>query len=134
MDEFGQKFPRWLGPVIGAGVGVAVACRGMKRQGAFDWTLLIGGALIGTLGGSVLWLMDAPPTTQERQASVLGSLLAVLAIFPGVCPVVGLVFGISAFLMNRRVTGWQNTASRPGLGLCIVLTVIGVVASIVPLR
>jgi hypothetical protein len=131
MGEIGQKFPRWLGPIVGAGAGVVVACRGMKRQGAFDWTLLVIGGVVGVLGGSVLWLMDAPPPTEERRASMLGSLLAILAIFPGVCPFVGLVFGISAFLINRRVTGWQNTASRLGLGLCIVMMVIVVVAPII---
>src|SRR5262249_34457996 len=106
----------------------------MRRAGATDWLWPVAGALLGALGGGVLWLVDAPAPAEQRRASVLGCLLAVLALFPGIVPFVGLVFGVPAFLVNRRVRGWPNGASRLGLGLCIVLTIVVVVASQLPLH
>ena len=81
-----------------------------------------------------MWLIDSPPPAEQKHASLLGSILAILAVFPGVIPFVGLLFGVPAFLLNRRVSGWPNKASRLGLGLCITLTVVGVVASQAPLN
>jgi hypothetical protein len=86
------------------------------------------------LAGGVLWLIDAPPARPRQYASPAGTILAALAIFPGLLPFVGLLFGIPAFLVNRRVEGWPNKASRLGLGICVVLTVVVTVASQVPLR
>lgn len=126
MSEFGQKFPRWLGPIIGAGIGVVLACRGMKRQGDFNWKLLargeldwmlpIVGVLLGILGGGVLWLLDAPPPTEERRASVLGSLLAVLAIFPRGLP--GRGTDIRHFSISDESTceGLAERCQPPGVG------------------
>jgi hypothetical protein len=77
----------------------------------------------------VLWLVDAPTAVEQRPASLLGRLLAALALFPGFLPCVGWVFGVPAFLVNRRVRGWPNYASRLGLGLSIVLTIAIMVAA-----
>jgi len=129
-----QKFPRWAGPLIGAIIGIVLGVRGMRREGQLDWIYPVAGFLLGALAGSVLWLLDAPPAKRRRRSSVAGSVLAALAIFPGILPVLGLLFGVPAFLINRRVSGWQNTASRLGLGLCVVLTVVVIVASQVPLK
>ena len=132
MAELGLKFPRWLGPIIGACLGAGLALRGMKRDGHFNAVGLASGAVCGLLAGCVLWLLDAPSPTESRQASLLGSLLAIVGFFPGCLPFVGLVLAVPAFLVNRRVTGWQNTASRMALSLSIVMTVIAVVASQLP--
>ncbi len=134
MLDGNQKFPRWAGPLVGAVIGAVVGLRAMRRERVEDWFYPVGGALLGALAGGVLWLMDAPPSRPRRYASAVGTLLAVLAVFPGIFPFVGLPFGIPAFLVNRRVTGWQNTASRLGLGICVVLSVVVAVASQVPLR
>ncbi len=134
MSEQQPRFPRWLGPVLGAGVGVVLALRAMRRDRVTDWTWVAGGVVLGALAGGVLWLVDAPTPANPRRASVPGSLLAVLAIFPGLLPFVGLVFGVPAFLVNRRVVGWQNRASRLGLGLSLLLTIVVVAASRIPLN
>jgi hypothetical protein len=128
------KIPRWLGPIIGAIFGVIVGSRAMRREHVSDYRWLAGGAVIGALAGSVIWLMDAPPQSEERPPSGIGTLFAILALSPGVIPFIGLVFGLPAFLVNRKVTGWPNKASRLGLGLCIALTVVITVAWQVPLN
>jgi hypothetical protein len=99
-----------------------------------DWLPPVAGGFVGLLAGGVLWLMEAPPEESLRDPSSAGSALEALAIFPGLLPFVGLLFGIPAFLVNRRVEGWQNRASRLGLGICVVLTVVVTIASRVPLR
>lgn len=132
MIDGDQRFPRWAGPIIGAGLGVVLGLRGMKREGLQNWAYPILGGIAGALAGGVLWLLDAP-TGEKRRASVGGSILAVLAIFPGIIPFLGLPLGISAFLINKRAGGWPNSVSRLGLGLCVVLSLVVVVASLIPL-
>jgi hypothetical protein len=85
--------------------------------------------LVASCGGST-----RPPARPRRYAATAGTLLAALAVVPGLLPFVGLLFGIPAFRVNRRVTGWPNKASRRGLGMCVVRTVVVTVASQVPLR
>ena len=128
------SIPRWLGPVVGAILGAVVGYRAMRRDRVTDYRWLVGGAAIGAMAGSVVWLMDAPPQSQHRPASGIGTLFAVLALFPGVVPYIGLAFGLPAFLVNRRVSGWPNKASRLGLGVCIALTVVITVAAKAPLN
>jgi hypothetical protein len=127
-----QTFPRWAGPVIGAAIGVEIGVHCMIGGGQDAWLSVIAGALAGTLGGSLLGFIDTP-AAEERPASIIGSIFTVLAAFSGIVPIAGLVFGIPAFVLNRRVAGWQNRASRLGLGLCIVLTLV-VFGTIVGLR
>jgi hypothetical protein len=127
-----QKFPRWAGPIIGAGLGVFLGFRTMRREGGFDLLLyLTAGGILGALAGCVLWLLDAPKG-ETRDATGAGSALAILAVFSGVLPFVGFFFSIPAFILNRKVTGWQNGASRLGLGLSVVVTTVVIVASQVP--
>jgi hypothetical protein len=105
----------------------------IMREGRIDWTYAVAAGLLGAMAGCVLWPVDAP-VGAARRASVAGSILAILAVFPGIVAVVGLLFGIPAFLINRQVTGWPNRISRLGLGLGMVLTLVVIVASHVPLR
>ncbi len=107
--------------------------RVMRRGALLDWTYLLVGALLGAIGGSLVWLIDAPPCKGER-ASIAGSVLAILALCLGCVPVFGLLFGVPAFLLNRRVVSWQNRASRWGLGLGVVLTLVVLGVSLMPLR
>jgi hypothetical protein len=127
------SFPRWAGPVIGVIVGIALVVRPALRQRPFNATYLAVGAVCGMLAGSLVWLLDAPSPAERRPPSVLGIVLAALAVFPGCLPFAGLMVGVPAFLVNRRMAGWPNTASRLGLGLAIVLTVIVALASVIPL-
>jgi len=135
LNVTGQNpsFPRWPGPIIGGGVGVALGLRLMLHDAVVDWIYLACGALLGAVAGSLVWLIDAP-TEEGQPASIAGTLLAVLALCLGCMPVFGLLFGIPAFLVNRRVVGWQNRASRLALGLGVVLTFVVIVGSQVPLR
>jgi hypothetical protein len=132
MGGHDQRFPRWAGPIIGAGVGALLAFQAMPRGPRVNWIYLAVGGVSGALGGVLLWLLDAPPPAGRRPASTLGTVLAALALFPGCLPGAGLVIGVPAFLVNRRVLGWQNAASRLGLGLAVVMTAIVVVASLMP--
>ena len=47
---------------------------------------------------------------------------------------VGIAFGMPAFLINRRVAGWQDRVSRLGPGECVVLTIVAIVVYHVPLK
>ncbi len=139
MDLRKHKFPRWAAPLLGIPVGI-VAAFGLRkrpwlaeRQVPTDILYVLAFAGVGALAGCVVYLIDIP-TTEGRPATTSGSILAVLSIFPGFCPFVGLLLGVPAFLVNRKVSGWQNLTSRIGLALSIVLTIIIVVASQVPLR
>ncbi len=104
------------------------------RGGAWPgWTNAIFGALAGAVGGTLIWLVDVP-TVEGTRASITGSILAIFAFIFGFVPVFGLLFAIPAFLLNRQVAGWQNRASRWGLGLCVVVTLVVMVMSQVPLQ
>jgi hypothetical protein len=132
VGELEQTFPRWLGPVVGAAIGAALGLRASKADGAIGAAWLVGGALLGTVVGGVLWLIDASPPPERRPPTLMGSSLAVLALFPGCVPFVGLVFGFPVFVINQYVAGWQTTASRLGLGLGVVMAVVAFVATQLP--
>jgi hypothetical protein len=113
--------------LIGAGIGLMLGLRGMRRAVPMDLSYPLLGVLLGAIGGGLVWLIDVPPG-EGKPASAIGSLFAVLALCLGCMPVAGLVFSVPAFLLNRRVAGWQNRASRWGLGLGVVLTLVIVFA------
>jgi hypothetical protein len=128
-----RRLPRWSAPISGAGLGVVLSFRAMKRDGQAKWMYPVAGAILGGLAGGVLWLIDTP-TGDERRVSAIGSLLAVLAVFPGILPFIGIAFCLPAFVLNRRVAGWQNRVSRLGLCVCVLLTIVAMVAYHVPLK
>src|SRR5437016_4345366 len=118
MENQTIPLPRFAAPIIGAGVGLFAGYRAMRRAHSDNLIYPLGGALMGAMAGSVIWLMDAPRTPDQPPPSTAGTVLAILAVFPGVLPFVGLLFGLPAFVVNRKVSGWPNRISRLGLGLC----------------
>ena len=137
----GNQYSRILAPVMGAIVGGILAFKTVDPQ-AQQLTeivvLVLGGAALGAMAGGVVWLMDVPDlqlsAEEQEPISSVGSLFALLAVVPGFCPFVGLLFAIPAFILNRKVRGWQGTLSRLGLGVGILLTVLTLAISLFDLK
>jgi hypothetical protein len=145
MDN--TSFPRWAGPLVGAGVGLALALR-LSLDLAPEARLLpvLGGLVGGLLLGCLIWFLDPPPTTttefgrrpRHNYIEVLDNssaphgtfvtrFLALLSVVLCWAPFVGLVLAIPAVVLNRRARGWPRIVSWVGLALSAVVTALLVV-------
>jgi hypothetical protein len=113
-----QKFPRWASPLVGGAVGCMVGLHTGR-----GWLEIGIGTGCGIAAGCLLLFVETPATA-DQEATWLGKLFAVLAIPSVIFPPVGVPICVAAFIMNRRVAGWSNEASRWGLALCVVIACI----------
>jgi hypothetical protein len=80
----------------------------------------------------LIWFVNAPPPEEDQAPSWLGRSLAVLAFLTFFLPVIGVLLGIPALVVNRKVAGWENVASRIGLGFSGLITLIVLAAWYAP--
>lgn len=54
-----RSFPGWVGPLVGAVVGVLIALKAARRSnGGVSVQWIVIGAVLGAAAGGIVWLLD----------------------------------------------------------------------------
>ncbi|MEM7454734.1 MAG: hypothetical protein AAF456_10330 [Planctomycetota bacterium] len=145
-----DAFPRWSAPLLGAVAGAFLGYR--ADPGIASPAYVGGGALIGILGGCLVFLLDSKPQSASQHEEALreanpnyvndqvehftdpglvGRFLALIAIVLCIVPIAGLVMGLIAVAVNWKARGWSRMASRIGAGIGLVVTTLVVLTMVI---
>jgi hypothetical protein len=129
---------RWVAPFLGAAIGTAVSFRVRSGPEPASASHLLLGATLGGIAGLCVLLLDPRRKSSAgtyaasfdgESGSLVQRFFAVAAIVLFLAPFVGVLLGLAAWTMNRRIHGWPRAASLAGLVLSSAWTLftIGVI-------
>lgn len=164
-DGAREKFSARSAPLVGAIVGAVIGLRGAFSSAGLNqrpgtpspWQIVVGGAVLGFLGGLLIWFLDRParprkaspdplsPTVYTEsdlralrleafavppiELNLIGKFCTFSAIVLCWIPIVGLVMAISAFLFHLAAKKKTGWVFR-GSVVVSALTTLAVVPSI----
>jgi hypothetical protein len=136
-------FPRWSAPFVGLAVGGYVGASSGWYQNQFpSWELIVGGVSLGFCAGCLIWMLDPPPgpktdcraemvwvrqgsqeAMQAPEQSLIGRILALLAILVWWAPGIGTGMGMAAVITNLKSGGWPSALGWIATAFSVVLPI-----------
>jgi hypothetical protein len=124
-----QKFPSWSAPLVGMIAGALCGLKGAMNAPIPPYLFVLGGALIGGLAGSLIFIIDPRPETEipeglphhlstghvENPSGVVGRFLAIAGLFLCWTPFLGFVLNSIGLAVNWKSRDWARIISIIGL-------------------